>query len=349
MRNKYVKWFLKHKVAVIGVVAALLAIGLGVSVYKYKTDITRIQQEDQAQMQTLQEQANANSRTGYVVTAEIKQGDIIQDGVNVAASSFASNADQTTFADSSCINKQAVVDIPVGSPITNNVVATSMEKQLNERECTFINLSANLKEGDFVDIRILFPNGEDPIVVSKVSVQKPVVLSNLVYLWLTEDQITNLDSAVVDANLHGAIIYTTKYIEPEIQPANVVNYQPNSAVINLMKQDPNIVQESIAALSVSAREGLEDRLKAFEDAYPEFKLDLKNSDDVDAALQSISEAAGAGTSTGTTDGTTGSTGAVNNTTGSTGAADSSTGSTDTSGTSGEVSGATNDTTVTAGN
>lgn len=357
MRNKYVKWFIKHKVAVIGVVAALLAIGLGFSIYRYKTDLARIQQEDQAQMQTLQEQANANSRSGYVATAEIKQGDIIQDGVNVTSSSFASNADQTTFADSSCINKQAVVDIPVGSPITNNVVATTMDKQLNERECTFINLSANLKEGDFVDIRILFPNGEDPIVVSKVSVQKPVVLSNLVYLWLTEDQITNLDSAVVDANLHGAIIYTTKYIEPEIQPANVVNYQPNSAVINLMKSDPNIVQESIAALSVSAREGLEDRLKAFEDAYPEFKLDLKNSDDVDAALQSISEASGAGTSgsTGTTDGTTGSTGTTdgtaNGTTGSTGTTDGTTGSTGTTdgSTADSSSGATNDTTVTAGN
>lgn len=311
MKNKYVKLLIKHKAIALGILSGILVIGLGFSIYKYKTDITTINNTNAEQIQNLNSQLSANSRTGYIATTEIKQGDILQDGVNVAANTFSSSADASTFATQDCLGQEAVVDIPNGSPITTNVVAASMEKQLNERECTFINLSANLKKGDFVDIRILFPNGEDPIVVSKVSIQNPVIASNLVYLWLTEDQITNLDSAVVDANLHGAIIYTTKYIEPEIQPANVVNYQPNAAVINLMQSDPNIVQEAAAALSVSARESLEDRLKAFEKAYPDFELDLKSSDDVDAALKSISDAnaagtagANAGTNTGTTDNST---------------------------------------------
>lgn len=344
MRNKYVKWFIKHKVAVLGVVACLLVGGLGFSIYKYKTDINTLKTTDQQQIQTLQEQASSKSRTGYVATTDIKQGDILQDEVNVTAGSFASDADQTTFADSSCINKQAVVSIPSGSPITNNVVATVMDKQLNERECTFVNLSANLKEGDFVDIRILFPNGEDPIVVSKVSIQKPVVVSNLCYLWLTADQISNLDAAAVDANLHGAIIYTTKYIEPEVQPANVVNYQPNAAVIDLMKSDPNIIQESISSLSVSARQGLEDRLKAFEKAYPDFKLNLKNSDDVDEALKNIGNANNAGSSSGSTDssGTT----SQPSTQSSTNTSDSGSGATDAAGSNSTSS---NDTTVTYGN
>lgn len=295
MKNKYVKLLIKHKAIALGILSGILVVGLGFSIYKYKTDITTINNTNAEQIQNLNSQLAANNRTGYVATTEIKQGDILQDGVNVAANTFSSSADASTFATQDCLGQEAVVDIPTGSPITTNVVATSMEKQLNERECTFINLSANLKKGDFVDIRILFPNGEDPIVVSKVSIQNPVIASNLVYLWLTEDQITNLDSAVVDANLHGAIIYTTKYIEPEIQPANVVNYQPNAAVISLMQSDPNIVQEAAAALSVSARESLEDRLKAFEKAYPDFELNLKSSDDVDAALKSISDANAAGT------------------------------------------------------
>jgi hypothetical protein len=347
LRNKYVKWFIKHKVAVLGVVACLLVGGLGFSIYKYKTDMNTLKTTDQQQIQTLQEQASSKSRTGYVATTDIKQGDILQDGVNVTAGSFASDADQTTFADSSCINKQAVVSIPSGSPITNNVVATAMDKQLNERECTFFNLSANLKEGDFVDIRILFPNGEDPIVVSKVSIQKPVVVSNLCYLWLTADQISNLDAAAVDANLHGAIIYTTKYIEPEVQPANVVNYQPNAAVIDLMKSDPNIIQESISSLSVSARQGLEDRLKAFEKAYPDFKLNLKNSDDVDEALKNIGNANNAGSSSGSTDssGTT----SQPSTQSSTDTSSSASGSTDTAESSSSSSSSSSDTTVTYGN
>ena len=361
MKNKYVKLLIKHKAIALGILSGILVIGLGFSIYKYKTDITTINNTNAEQIQNLNSQLSANSRTGYVATAEIKQGDILQDGVNVAANTFSSSADASTFATQDCLGQEAVVDIPNGSPITTNVVAASMEKQLNERECTFINLSANLKKGDFVDIRILFPNGEDPIVVSKVSIQNPVIASNLVYLWLTEDQITNLDSAVVDANLHGAIIYTTKYIEPEIQPANVVNYQPNAAVINLMQSDPNIVQEAAAALSVSARESLEDRLKAFEKAYPDFELDLKSSDDVDAALKSISDAnaagtagANAGTNTGTNAGTNaGTTDNSTQGTSGTGTADNSTQNTtgtSNAGTDTSSAGAgSTDTTVTYGN
>lgn len=351
MKNKFVKMLIKHKVAALGVLAGVLAFGLGFSVYKYKTDIANINTENAAQIQQLNAQITANSRTGYVATAAIKQGDILQDGVNVAAQSFSSNADATTFAAVDCLGKQAVVDIPSGSPITNNVVATVMESQRNERECTFINLSANLKKGDFVDVRILFPTGEDAVVVAKVSLQNPVITSNLVYLWLTEDQITNLDAAIVDANLHNAIIYTTKYIQPTVQPANIVTYQPNAAVINLMKSDPNIVQEATAALSVDARASLEDRLKAFEEAYPDFELKIDASEDVSEALKQIAGAASAGTTGDASQNTTqqGTSGTTQNSTNSGDAAgtNNTTGaaSSDTS----ASNGASNDTTITYGN
>ena len=147
--------------------------------------------------------------------------------------------------------------------------------------------------------------------------------------------------------MHGAIIYTTKYIEPEVQPANVVNYQPNAAVIDLMKSDPNIIQESISSLSVSARQGLEDRLKAFEKAYPDFKLNLKNSDDVDEALKNIGNANNAGSSSGSTDssGTT----SQPSTQSSTDTSSSASGSTDTAESSSSSSSSSSDTTVTYGN
>lgn len=287
MKNKFVKWFMKHKLVVVGVLAGVLALGLGVSIYKYHKDMNAMQLQAQQQQEALNSQIAANNRTGYVATTQILQGDILQDGVNVAMQTFASSADQTTFATADCIGKQAVVDIPMGAPVTMNVVATIMPEQMNERECTFINLSANLSKGDFVDVRIMFPNGEDYIVVPKVAIQNPVIASNLVYLWLNENCNELLSAAVVDANLHGAYIYTTKYIEPEIQPANTITYQPNAAVMKVMESDPNIVKESEAALSVTAREGIEDRLKAFEEAYPDFELKLKNNDDVDEALKNM--------------------------------------------------------------
>ncbi len=293
--NRQVRWLLKHKTLILEILAGVLFVSLGVSVFLYYRSTTALKQDLQEQTDALNAQIAANNRSGYVALTDINQGDILQDGVNVSMATFASGANVTTFATADCIGKQAVVDIPANTPITTNIVATEMPKQMNERECTFINLSANLLKGDFVDVRILFPNGEDYIVVSKVAIQNPVIASNIVYLWLQEHEILNLDGAIVDANLHGAMIYTTKYIEPEVQPANTVTYQPNEAVIALMQKDPNIVQEAAAALSVSARQSIEDRLKAFEKAYPDFELKLDQSEDTSEALKAIAGGAATGT------------------------------------------------------
>lgn len=295
MKKKHFKALAKHKVALLVTVCVILLVALIFAIVKYNKDITSINEMNQQQLAAMNAQIAASNRSGYVAMTQISQGDVLQDGVNVQISTFSSSADATLFATADCLGKQAVVDIPAGFPITNNVISTSISEQLNERECTFIHLSANLLKGDFVDVRILFPNGESYIVVSKVSIQNPVILSNLVYLWMTEDEIDRLDAAIVDANLHGAIIYTTKYIVPELEPANIVTYQPNAAVISIMQSNPNIVQEAAAALSVSAREGIENRLAAFEEAYPNFELDTVIDEDITQALENINGANSTGT------------------------------------------------------
>lgn len=349
MKNKHFKALAKHKVALLVTVCVILLVALIFAIVKYNKDITSINEMNQQQLAAMNAQIAASNRSGYVAMTQISQGDVLQDGVNVQISTFSSSADATLFATADCLGKQAVVDIPAGFPITNNVISTSISEQLNERECTFIHLSANLLKGDFVDVRILFPNGESYIVVSKVSIQNPVILSNLVYLWMTEDEIDRLDAAIVDANLHGAIIYTTKYIVPELEPANIVTYQPNAAVISIMQNNPNIVQEASAALSVSAREGIENRLAAFEEAYPNFELDTVIDEDITQALESINGVNNAGTA-GTPN--TGATGTPN--TGAAGTAGAGTNPADTgagAGTNpdGTAGAGTTDTTVTYGN
>ena len=357
LKNKHFKALAKHKVALLVTVCVILLVALIFAIVKYNKDITSINEMNQQQLAAMNAQIAASNRSGYVAMTQISQGDVLQDGVNVQISTFSSSADATLFATADCLGKQAVVDIPAGFPITNNVISTSISEQLNERECTFIHLSANLLKGDFVDVRILFPNGESYIVVSKVSIQNPVILSNLVYLWMTEDEIDRLDAAIVDANLHGAIIYTTKYIVPELEPANIVTYQPNAAVISIMQNNPNIVQEAAAALSVSAREGIENRLAAFEEAYPNFELDTVIDEDITQALENINGANSAGTTgTGTPNAGAGATGTPS--TGTAGTGTPSTGTAGTAGTgttgaganpAGTAGAGTTDTTVTYGN
>lgn len=265
----------KKKVNVTVMLAAatvvLLIALIAVAAMSHKK-ITAVQ-EDSADVQAeLTSQIQQNMRSGYVALADIKQGDLLVEGVNVSFNTqIVSNADASLFATSDVIGKEALLDISIGIPIFNTMIAEELPGRFTEKECTFIHLSANLLEGDYVDIRILFPNGEDYIVAAKKAIKKPIVSNNLAYFWLTEEEIDSLDAAVVDANLHKAKIYTVKYIRPEVQAANIATYQPNDDVIQLMNSNPNIVAESARVLSVTARADLEQRLLIFEDAYPEFE------------------------------------------------------------------------------
>ena len=70
-----------------------------------------------------------------------------------------------------------------------------------------------------------------------------------------------MSSAIVDAYLYsGAYLYCTKYIEPTLQEASIVNYQPSLASQELIQNNPNIVEVAEKALSQTLRKELENRL-----------------------------------------------------------------------------------------
>ena len=55
-------------------------------------------------------------------------------------------------------------------------------------------------------------------------------------------------------------MYCTKYIEPTLQEASIVNYQPSLASQELIQSNPNIVEVAETALSKTLRKELENRL-----------------------------------------------------------------------------------------
>ena len=181
---------------------------------------------------------------------------------------------QTLLMSAEDIGKEAIVDISAGEIITSSMVTNPLSQDWQEVELYCIWLSTNLKQYDEVDVRILFPNGTDYIVLPKEKLRKLKLQQNNVFLWLTEDEILLLDSAIVDANLHGAKIYTTKYVKPEVEDANEITYQPTKQIIDLMNSDPNVLIEAKQNLSKSARAEM---LRKIED----FKKDVKELEEGD--------------------------------------------------------------------
>lgn len=257
--------------------AALLAASISIAsvgFFSYQTIVQYINGNNE-NLVALEQQIVSGVRYGYKAATDIKMGQVISESSLVYTSNMISDVDQSLFIDASDIGKVASISIQSGMPVYKFMVTDAESSGIRERECSFIWLNTNLSDYDNVDVRILFPNGEDYVVCAKKAVHDLRIEINNVFLHLTEEEIQLLDSAIVDANMHNARIYVTKYTNPSIQSASKITYSPSSDVMRVIAQDSNIVDVSAAALSVSAREAMDKRLSLFEEAYPDFTLEYE--------------------------------------------------------------------------
>jgi hypothetical protein len=165
--------------------------------------------------------------------------------------------------------KLAVININANVPIQVSMISKSIiEKDLREEEFNLFYLSSNLIENDYVDIRIIYPNGEDYSVLAKKQLKNLSLENGNCFLWLNIEELLRISGAIVDSYLHpGSKLYTVKYIEPAIQEATVVTYSPPTEVIDLIKRDPNVLQRASETLSIQVREQLDSRLNGFYQNY----------------------------------------------------------------------------------
>ena len=139
---------------------------------------------------------------------------------------------------------------------------------------SYIKMTDRLKKGDYVDIRISFPNGTDFIVLSRKKVMELTRAhdsavqedgSNALWLEVGEEEILRLSSAVVDAALReGSSLYAIQYAS-DTQKEAVVTYPVNKAVALLMEKDPNIWKRAEAVVEERLRDALDAELPGCDD------------------------------------------------------------------------------------
>lgn len=239
------------------------------TVEKLKNSYIQINQE-------VVDRISAATRTTYSALADIERGQIVTEDMLVVNYDSLCEEAPSLLMTAADIGKKATVDISAGEIITSSMITEALDKDWQEVEVNCIWLSTNLKQYDCVDVRILFPNGTDYIVLPKKELRRLKLSKNNLFLWLTEDEILRLNSAIVDANLHNAKIYTTKYVKPTIEEANITTYQPTTQIIDLLNSDPNVLIEAKQNLSKAARANIEQKMSEFKTDYTE--LEDENSD-----------------------------------------------------------------------
>lgn len=151
----------------------------------------------------------------------------------------------------------AKIEMTANTLVTSKMVTTKENKltdDVRKQEYNMISLQTGIENGEYIDIRMMMPSGQDFIVISKKQVEIPVIdgvySGDTIRLELTEDETLRMSSAIVEAwKISGAKLYATEYVEAGIQEAATPTYLPNSEVWESIRTNPNIVDEAIKGLN----------------------------------------------------------------------------------------------------
>lgn len=222
--------------------------------------IRKIQISYEEQARQTEEIIKQHTRTVYVPVHEICAGEPIEESVLESREVLYSQSPELLFS-SDDIGKKALVDIAAGTYMIKNLVDQSdVMGECREVCYQSIQLTENIKNYDVVDVRIRYPNGEDYIVLTGKTIYLDEENYGRCYLQLNEEEILMMSAAMYDVTLYrGTEIYTSRYIEPILQPRSVVTYLPSVELKKLMQISPNISRVT-ANVSEEMRMGLEIRL-----------------------------------------------------------------------------------------
>ncbi len=140
-------------------------------------------------------------------------------------------------------------DLEKGSLLYKNMVYNydGLESDLREYEVSSLILPTGIEIGDYIDVRISFPNGLDYVVLSKKKIRSINEIEeekdgSLSTVYLNSEEILRLSSAMVDSYMNGEVkLYSTVYLDPQTQKASEVTYPNNSAVEEQMNIDANVL------------------------------------------------------------------------------------------------------------
>ena len=175
-------------------------------------------------VKSYQEGTNASYNSKYtenvaVLTKDVIQGEIITDEIVtfVRVHKLTIPANAITDKVGSAIGKVAKYSIAANVPVTDDMLTVDIiSSDVRSQEINSIVMPSDLVEGECVDIRIMFPNGTDYIVLAQKIVKK--IENATMWLELSEDERLLLNSAIVDSYLNeGTKLYATKYVDQDAQ------------------------------------------------------------------------------------------------------------------------------------
>lgn len=152
-----------------------------------------------------------------VLNRDVIQGEVITSDMVTTVNVHKRTVPSGALALSEITGNVAKFNIPASIPITTSMITSEIvSADVRDQEINTILMPSDLLTGDYIDIRIMYPNGTDYIVLAQKQVG--TISGSTMWLTLTEDERLLLNGAMVDSFLNeGTKLYATKYTDPEAQ------------------------------------------------------------------------------------------------------------------------------------
>ena len=210
---------------------------------------------------------NRDVKSGQEITADMLSP------INTYSNLIPQNYIDSTILTSVESGKKVVakVDLYKNTILTASTVTTeenTVTKDVRTMEYNMLTLPINLTIGDYVDIRITFPDGQDFIVIAKKEIKN--IQGNTVTFDMSEADIVMLNSAIVESYIMKASnIYIAKYVEPGMQEKAANTYVPTAEVIRLIETDSNIVSTAKSELTSRFDANIRNQMNSTVNQYSE--------------------------------------------------------------------------------
>ena len=259
---------MKRTLIIIGVVLGIILSGVATF---FVTNYFHNRETEQLTSQIASLNANLDAIgpivTCYTVQSATFPGQEITEDLIVEQSIPSSFKNDTFASIEDLVGLYCKVAITPGTPITKDMVMQEeIIDSLREVDISGNRWPIGLKEGDYVDLRITYPRGEDFIVLSHKRIMS--ITEQTLKVHMTEEEQQLYQAALVDFYLsrsYGSDLYLTKYVEPGIQAEAEVYYSVPSNIESVVRSDPNIVDLAQVTVQANMRAMIEAARAEFPD------------------------------------------------------------------------------------
>jgi len=261
-----------------GTVLLAVAVILTVMTFKAQEKEAKIKEEYEIQLQETKQQVESVKRTVLVAKHDLEDGEKIQASDLESVDTTVDAIPEGALTGEKLIGKILKIKVLKNTVITDTMVyeGDQTPDDLRNQEYSVINLPTKLDKGDYVDVRINFPTGQDFVVMAKKKIDD--LSDTKIWTTVDEKELQIMSSAIVDSYLTGGRLYAVTYVDPQVQKKAEVTYVPSAKVLRTIKMNPNIVNTALTGLEQQLRKQLEQDLIISEEDRQKYISNSKNTD-----------------------------------------------------------------------